>query len=92
MFYVLTFQFFFPLFFRQYGEYSQKMVAAVLGLPLHRVTVNVRRVGGAYGGKITQTAWTDCASAMAAVVLQQPVAMHNERGDDMTMVSGWVSS
>jgi xanthine dehydrogenase large subunit len=75
---------FFPL--SQFGEYTQKMVAAVLGLPLHRVTVNVRRVGGAYGGKITQTAWTDCASALAAVVLQQPVAMHNERGDDMTMV------
>ena len=49
-------------------------------------TIGVRRVGGAYGGKITQTAWTDCASALAAVVLQQPVAMHNERGDDMTMV------
>jgi xanthine dehydrogenase large subunit len=38
----------------------QKLVAEVLGLPLAKVTVEVRRMGGGFGGKETQAAPFAC--------------------------------
>jgi xanthine dehydrogenase/oxidase len=72
----------------QFGQYTQMMLASMLGLPAHRIEVKTRRIGGAYGGKITQNVFTAGAACVAALVVGQPVLMHNERVDDMTMYGG----
>ena len=39
----------------QHPSETQAVVAEVLGLPKHEVVVEVRRMGGAFGGKETQS-------------------------------------
>jgi xanthine dehydrogenase large subunit len=52
---------------------------------MHRITVDVRRLGGGFGGKEDQaTAWAVMAS-LAAILLQKPVKLVLERHDDMVM-------
>ena len=49
-----------------------------MAMPAHKIEVRVRRVGGGYGGKITQNLWTTCAAAVAAVttgVADSPVTV-----------------
>ena len=44
----------------------QRTVAEVLGIPMHRIEVDVQRLGGAFGGKEDQaTAWA-CMAALVA--------------------------
>lgn len=61
----------------------QKGVARVLGLPMHAVEVDVRRLGGGFGGKEDQaTAWA-CLAALGAHRLGRPVRLVLDRADDM---------
>jgi xanthine dehydrogenase large subunit len=61
----------------------QRMVARVLGLPMSQVSVEVFRLGGAFGGKEDQaTAWAVLA-ALAARALRRPVKLVLERREDM---------
>ncbi len=63
----------------------QKTIARVLGVAMNRVEVDVRRLGGAFGGKEDQaTAWSVMA-ALAAHLLQKPVKVSLSRHDDMIM-------
>jgi xanthine dehydrogenase large subunit len=63
----------------------QKAVARVLGVANHLVEVDVRRLGGGFGGKEDQaTAWA-CLAALAAHVLRRPVQLVLHRLDDMQM-------
>ena len=63
----------------------QKTIAGILGVPMHRIEVDVRRLGGAFGGKEDQaTAWASMA-ALAAFLLQKPVKLVLSRHDDMYM-------
>lgn len=63
----------------------QRMVAQVLGCPMHQVEVEVPRLGGAFGGKEEQaTAWAALA-ALAAHHLRRPVKLALRRGEDMRM-------
>jgi xanthine dehydrogenase large subunit len=63
----------------------QKIVAQVLGLPMHRIEVDVRRLGGGFGGKEDQaTAWA-VMTALAAFLLKKPVKLVLGRHDDMIM-------
>ena len=63
----------------------QHTTAVVLGIPMHRVEVDVARLGGGFGGKEDQaTAWA-CMVALAAYKLQKPVKMCLHRLDDMQM-------
>jgi xanthine dehydrogenase large subunit len=63
----------------------QKMVARVLSLPMHRVAVDVQRLGGAFGGKEDQAVTWACLAAMPAFILQRPVKLVLSRKDDMLM-------
>ena len=73
----------------QWPALTQQYVAAALGgVPMHRVTVSCRRIGGAYGGKIMGHMPTACAAAVAARIAGAPVRLHHERVDDMTMSGG----
>lgn len=61
----------------------QRMIARVLGWPMHKVEVDVRRLGGGFGGKEDQaTAWAALA-ALGAQKLNRPVRLNLRRQEDM---------
>jgi len=63
----------------------QRITARVLGLPMHKVEVDVRRLGGGFGGKEDQaTPWAVLA-AIAAFNLKKPVKLILNRHEDMVM-------
>jgi xanthine dehydrogenase large subunit len=63
----------------------QKTIADVLGVSMHRIEVDVQRLGGAFGGKEDQaTAWASM-TALASFLLQKPVKLVLSRHDDMYM-------
>ncbi len=54
----------------QHPSEVQHMVAHVLGVPSNAVTVTVRRMGGGFGGKETQSNLFAAVAAVAAKQLQ----------------------
>jgi len=61
----------------------QRAIARVLGWPMHRIEVDVRRLGGGFGGKEDQaTAWAVLA-ALGAWKLNRPVRLVLRRQEDM---------
>ncbi|WP_163833802.1 xanthine dehydrogenase molybdopterin binding subunit [Spartinivicinus ruber] len=69
----------------QHPSEVQKLVAEVLDIPFNLVTVDMRRMGGAFGGKETQAAQWACLAALLAKITQQPVKLRLNRSDDMVM-------
>ncbi|TVP80102.1 MAG: xanthine dehydrogenase [Puniceicoccaceae bacterium] len=63
----------------------QKCVAQVIGLPMHKVEVDVKRLGGGFGGKEDQATQWACMVAVAAKLLERPVQIVLSRPDDMRM-------
>ncbi|AUM73823.1 xanthine dehydrogenase molybdopterin binding subunit [Paracoccus jeotgali] len=68
----------------QHPTEVQHMVAHVLGVPASAVVVNVRRMGGGFGGKETQMNLFACVAAVAAKRLGRAVKLRPDRDDDMT--------
>jgi xanthine dehydrogenase large subunit len=67
----------------QHPSEVQALVARNLGLRDNAVTVEVRRMGGGFGGKETQAAqWAIIASVLAART-SRPVKIRLDRDDDM---------
>ena len=63
----------------------QKAVARILGVPAHMVEVDVRRLGGGFGGKEDQaTAW-GCLAALAARHTGRAAQLVLHRVDDLQM-------
>jgi xanthine dehydrogenase large subunit len=63
----------------------QRHAAKVLGLPDHNIEVDVKRLGGAFGGKEDQaTSWA-CMAALAAWHTKKPVELVLGRADDIKM-------
>lgn len=69
----------------QHPSEVQHMVAAVLGVGSHAVTIEVRRMGGGFGGKETQANLFACVAALAARKLKRPVKLRPDRDDDMAI-------
>ncbi len=63
----------------------QKLVAEVLGVPMNRIVLDMRRMGGGFGGKETQAASPACLCAVIAHLTGQPTKMRLPRVEDMTM-------
>jgi xanthine dehydrogenase large subunit len=61
----------------------QRCVANVCGLAMNRVEVDVRRVGGAFGGKEVQANTWACFAALGAQKSGVPCRMVLRRSDDM---------
>ncbi|MFE4631740.1 molybdopterin cofactor-binding domain-containing protein, partial [Streptomyces mirabilis] len=57
-------------------------IARVLGLPLNKVDVRVRRIGGGYGGKCGQSVFAASMAAVAAWTLGRPVRVAMSRQVD----------
>ena len=60
------------------------MEAHALGVPNHAVTVEVRRMGGGFGGKETQGNQFAALAAIAAKKHRRAVKIRPDRDDDMT--------
>ncbi len=69
----------------QHPSEVQHLVAHVLGRPTNAVTVEVRRMGGGFGGKETHPAMFAAMSSLAAVKTGRPVKLRLDRDDDMVM-------
>ncbi|WP_290788864.1 xanthine dehydrogenase molybdopterin binding subunit [Halomonas sp.] len=67
----------------QHPSETQKLVAEVLGIPFHAVTVEVRRMGGGFGGKETQASPWACIAALISRRTGRAARLRLSRGDDM---------
>lgn len=63
----------------------QKLVASVLDVPMHKVVIDMRRMGGGFGGKETQAAGPACMAAVVARLTGRPTKMRLPRVEDMMM-------
>ena len=68
----------------QHPSEVQHMVSHALGVPSHAVTVEIRRMGGGFGGKETQGNQFAALAAIAAKKHHRAVKIRPDRDDDMT--------
>ncbi|XP_015122613.1 xanthine dehydrogenase [Diachasma alloeum] len=66
----------------------QRLTAQVLGVPLNRVNIRVKRMGGGFGGKETKGKLIAIPAALAAHELQRPVRCMLDRDEDMMITGG----
>jgi xanthine dehydrogenase large subunit len=71
----------------QHPTEIQHKVAHALHIPMNAVRVEVRRMGGGFGGKESQGNALAIACAVAATRLNRPAKMRYDRDDDM-MITG----
>jgi xanthine dehydrogenase large subunit len=71
----------------QHPTEMQQVVAHCLNLDFNQVLVEMRRMGGGFGGKESQSAIFACIASIAAKHLNRPVKMRLDRDDDM-MITG----
>ncbi|GGU42083.1 xanthine dehydrogenase molybdopterin binding subunit [Nocardioides albus] len=69
----------------QHPSETQEIVAHVLGVPSHEVTVQCLRMGGAFGGKEMQPHGYAAIAALGATLTGRPVRLRLNRTQDMTM-------
>ena len=69
----------------QHPTEIQHKVAEALGIPMNGVRVEVRRMGGGFGGKESQGNALAVACAVAARLTGQPCKMRYDRDDDMVI-------
>ncbi|MBB4006430.1 xanthine dehydrogenase molybdopterin binding subunit [Allorhizobium taibaishanense] len=69
----------------QHPSEIQHIVGHVLNTPSHAITVNVRRMGGGFGGKETQGNQFAALAALAAKKLNRAVKFRPDRDEDMSV-------
>ncbi|MFJ5287912.1 xanthine dehydrogenase molybdopterin binding subunit [Streptomyces sp. NPDC088348] len=69
----------------QHPSETQEIVAHVLGLPSHEVTVQCLRMGGGFGGKEMQPHGFAAVAALGAKLTGRPVRFRLNRTQDLTM-------
>ncbi len=69
----------------QHPSEVQHLIAQALARPSNAVTVEVRRMGGGFGGKETQAAQWAIIAALAVVTTGRPAKFRLDRDDDMIM-------
>ncbi|XP_074884196.1 aldehyde oxidase isoform X6 [Buteo buteo] len=72
----------------QHPAIIQEMVAASLGVPANRIMCHVKRVGGAFGGKLLKAGLLASVAAVAANKTSRAVRLILSRGDDMLITGG----
>lgn len=63
----------------------QRQMARVLGIPMHRLEIDVTRLGGGFGGKEDQATMWACLCALGAWLTKKPVKYSLHRMEDMKM-------
>jgi xanthine dehydrogenase large subunit len=69
----------------QHPSEMQQVVAHALDIDFNQVVVEMRRMGGGFGGKESQSAIFACIAAVAAYRLQCPIKLRLDRDDDMSI-------
>lgn len=69
----------------QHPTEVQHKVAEALGVPMHAVRVEIRRMGGGFGGKESQGNALAVACAVVAARTGRPCKMRYDRDDDMVI-------
>jgi xanthine dehydrogenase large subunit len=69
----------------QHPSECQQIVAHVLGVPSHVVTVETRRLGGGFGGKETQGNLMAAGAALVAKKTGRAAKLRLDRDDDMVL-------
>ncbi|KAI4587118.1 hypothetical protein MJG53_004905 [Ovis ammon polii x Ovis aries] len=67
---------------------TQSFVAKMLGVPVNRILVRVKRMGGGFGGKETRSTLVTVAVALAAYKTGHPVRCMLDRDEDMLITGG----
>ena len=67
----------------QHPSEAQSRIARLLGWPSNRVEVKVRRMGGGFGGKESQSTIIGAIAALGAYHAQRPVKLRLDRRTDM---------
>ena len=57
----------------QWMDFTQNLVAAALGIQINQIDMNVRRLGGGYGGKYVPAFFVATATAVASWKVNKPV-------------------
>ena len=65
--------------------HGQKTIARVLDLPMHKIEIDVGRIGGGFGGKEDQATMWAAFAALATYHLNKPVKIILDRKDDLQM-------
>ncbi|MFI6680016.1 xanthine dehydrogenase molybdopterin binding subunit [Kribbella sp. NPDC050470] len=69
----------------QHPSETQEIVAHVLGVPSHEVTVQCLRMGGGFGGKEMQPHGFAAIAALGSTLTGRPVRLRLNRTQDLTM-------
>jgi xanthine dehydrogenase large subunit len=69
----------------QHPTETQHLIARCVGLSDHSVVVEIRRMGGAFGGKETQSVQYAALAALTAQKTGRPAKIRLDRDDDMVM-------
>ncbi|KAM6893464.1 aldehyde oxidase 6 [Xenentodon cancila] len=72
----------------QWPALTQNAVAETLGIPSNRVNCHVKRMGGAFGGKVIKTSILASITSVAAWKTGRAVRCVLERGEDMLITGG----
>ncbi|XP_042301120.1 aldehyde oxidase isoform X3 [Sceloporus undulatus] len=72
----------------QHPAHVQEMVASCLGVPDNRIMCHVKRIGGAFGGKLMKASLLACITAVAANKTGHAVRCILDRGTDMLTTGG----
>ena len=67
----------------QHPTEMQQVVAHTLGIDFNQVVVEMRRMGGGFGGKESQSAIFACIASVVAYRLNRPAKLRLDRDDDM---------
>ncbi len=68
----------------QHPTEVQNLIAEVLNIPFNHVTVDMRRMGGGFGGKETQAAAWACLASLGAKLTHKAVKFRLPRAIDMS--------
>ncbi|KAJ8040670.1 Xanthine dehydrogenase/oxidase [Holothuria leucospilota] len=72
----------------QWITHMQKMVAQAVKVPLNRITVRTKRIGGAFGGKESRSCIMTAVAAVAAKIANCPVRFMLDRDEDIISTGG----
>ncbi len=64
----------------------QSKTAGILNIGVNNIHVDIKRLGGGYGGKTTRTPYVASPTALASVLLDRPVRTAMPRNEDSYMV------
>ena len=54
-------------------DFTQSLVASALGIPKNHIDMEVKRLGGGYGGKCTPAMYVAMATSVASWSVNKPV-------------------